>query len=300
MGSREGMSLDRHLHRDGVLDHQLRRARSYETEQTHMANLVIRKLASSKNHLPHPGTIIAASFTSPLDPLYLAAIFRPVFTRSFPATRQVEQISLFRAILMAFAPPTTAPPDQAKLITLASLEQKYPDSIIAVFPECTTTNGRGILPFSPSLLSARPATRIYPVNLRYTPGDITTPVPGGYFSWLWKLCSKPTHSMRVRIAECVYNTPTQTAGVAMHKEDSVFVEATGFDTNIFDSPHLRTPSESSEEEDAVAQMGKVKKTERKVLDRVGEDLARLGRVKRVGLGVKEKVQFVKVWTKRRR
>lgn len=40
--------------------------------------------------------------------------------------------------------------------------------------------------------------------------------------------------------------------------------------------------------------------ERKVLERVAEDLARLGRVKRVGLGVKEKIDFVRVWTKTRR
>lgn len=40
--------------------------------------------------------------------------------------------------------------------------------------------------------------------------------------------------------------------------------------------------------------------ERKVLDRVAEDLARLGRVKRVGLGVKEKIEFVRAWTRTRR
>jgi hypothetical protein len=40
--------------------------------------------------------------------------------------------------------------------------------------------------------------------------------------------------------------------------------------------------------------------ERKVLDRVADDLARLGRVKRVGLGVKEKEDFVRVWKKTRK
>ena len=253
-----------------------------------------RRLALSKHHLPGPGTVIAASFTSPLDPLYLAAIFRPVFTRSYPGIREVEQISLFSAILMALAHPILTPPDSAKLVTLTELGKKYPDSIIAVFPECTTTNGRGILPCSPCLLSADPKTRIYPVNLRYTPADITTPVPGGYFSWLWKLCSKPTHSMRVRIAESVYNT------AATVKGDPVG-GSTGFDTNIFDSSNLKGVNAGDYEWDEEgAQLGKVNKAERKVLDRVGEDLARLGRVKRVGLGVKEKIEFVKVWTKRRR
>lgn len=39
--------------------------------------------------------------------------------------------------------------------------------------------------------------------------------------------------------------------------------------------------------------------EKKLLDKVAEDLARLGRVKRVGLGVKEKEEFVRAWAKRR-
>lgn len=40
--------------------------------------------------------------------------------------------------------------------------------------------------------------------------------------------------------------------------------------------------------------------EQKVLDRIAEDLARLGRVKRVGLGVFEKIEFLKVWGSRKR
>ena len=40
--------------------------------------------------------------------------------------------------------------------------------------------------------------------------------------------------------------------------------------------------------------------EKRVLDKVAEALARLGRVKRVGLGVKDKNDFVKVWSKQRR
>ena len=40
--------------------------------------------------------------------------------------------------------------------------------------------------------------------------------------------------------------------------------------------------------------------EQRVLDRIGEALARMGRVKRVGLGVKDKSEFVKQWTRQRR
>ena len=38
-----------------------------------------------KSRVPHPGSIIAAQFTSPVDALSLAAIFDPVFTISYPA-----------------------------------------------------------------------------------------------------------------------------------------------------------------------------------------------------------------------
>lgn len=40
--------------------------------------------------------------------------------------------------------------------------------------------------------------------------------------------------------------------------------------------------------------------EKKVLDKVGEALARLGRVKRVGLTLKDKSAFIEAWTKRRK
>lgn len=213
-------------------------------------------LAREKQRLPAPSSIIASSFTSPVDALYLAAIFDPLFTISYPNTRQVQPISLFGAILRALSRPEEVPPANAQLVDLKTLVSRNPQRVIVVFPECTTTNGRGILPLSPSLLSAPPATKIFPVNLRYTPPDITTPVPGYYVSFLWNLLSQQTHCIRVRVAEAVYNTAKPTDGAAENVE------------------------------------------EQKVLDQVGEALARLGRVKRVGLTVKDKAEFVGAWDKK--
>jgi hypothetical protein len=236
-----------------------------------------RSLAKNQKKLPHPGTIIASSFTSPMDCLYLAAIFDPVFTASYPGTRLVEQISLFQAMIRALYPPQLFPSPNARLVPVEKVVQQNPDSAIVVLPEVTTSNGRGILAFSPSLLSAPANAKIFPVNLRYTPADITTPIPGAYITFLWDLCSKPTHCIRVRIAEAIYNTSQSDQNGSPLKAQSNSIKGSQY----VDSGKILTAEES------------------KLLDRVAEDLARLGRVKRVGLGVKEKIEFIKAWTKTR-
>ena len=235
----------------------------------------VRSLASNSERLPGPGSLIAASFTSPLDVLYLAAIFDPVFTASHPDSLLVQPLSLFGALQRAFAPPptqTTIPPRAAGAIDLPALLRAHPGRPIVVFPECTTTNGRGVLPFAPSLLSAPRKAPIFPVSLRYTPADVTTPLPDSYRAFLWCLLSKPTHCIRVRIARAEFNVRGRQAskGGAGNAESG---DSKG-----------RPESEAGE---------------RKVLDRVGDALARLGRSQRVGLGVQEKRAFVKAWAKHR-
>lgn len=161
------------------------------------------------------------------------------------------------------------------MTTLAQLTRDHPKRIICVLPECTTTNGRGILPLSPSLLSAPPRTRIFPTSLRYTPPDVTTPVPGWMeaLRFVWNLCSKPTHTIRVRVAEATYNTS------ATSSRDLDARETDGNGAN--------------------GDVGMLDEEEKNVQDRIGEALARLGRVKRVGVGVREKIDFVKIWGRRR-
>lgn len=189
-------------------------------------------------------------------------------------------------MLRAFQYPRLEPPRNAKLIDLQTLIQQYPGQAVVVYPECTTTNGRGILSFSPSLLTAPPEAKIFPISLRYTAGDITTPVPGTYVSFVWNLLSKPTHCIRVRIAESVHNTaqPQATRNSAGQKEREMLYE------DRVSSSDTLLGSEDAESTNAA---------EKRVLEKVAEALARLGRVKRVGLGVKDKGEFVKAWTKQR-
>ena len=249
----------------------------------HMLTLRNRSLARHhKARLPQPGSIIASSHTSPIDAVYLAAIFDPIFTASYSSTRLVQRISLFHAILRAFQHPQYDPPAGARLTDLKTLISQHPHQAIVVFPECTTTNGRGILPFSMSLLSAPPSVKIFPISLRYTPADITTPLPGTYIGFLWNLLSKPTHCIRVRIAESVSNSTgssnprTSSSPSGLAYEDTVSSSDTLLESEDTDSANS---------------------AERKVLDKVAEALARLARVKRVGLSVKDKDAFVKAFTK---
>lgn len=244
--------------------------------------------------VPGPSDVIASSSTSPIDSLYLAAIFDPLFTISYPHTRQVQEVSLLSAILRALSQPQEYPPADIKLTDLRTLAQQNPNRVIVVFPECTTTNGKGILPFSPSLLTLPSTTKIFPVNLRYTPPDVTTPVPGQYISFIWNVLSQPTHCIRVRIAEVVYNTAKPTPIETAEKKDKYltnFLETLGDDSAMTSSTETLT---------SLNENGEVNPEEKRILDKVGEALARLGRVKRVGLTVKDKIAFVEAWSKKKR
>ncbi|KAK4189111.1 hypothetical protein QBC35DRAFT_494276 [Podospora australis] len=225
-----------------------------------------------RNRVPHPGSVIAANFTSPIDALYLAAVFDPIFVASYPGTRKVRRISLLQAILAALRPSPVSGPSE-NLTDLRALLREYPERVIAVFPESGTTNGKGILPLSPSLLTVPVDAQIFPVSLRYTPPDITTPVPGVWGGFLWKLLGRPTHCIRVRIAEGMRNTTKAVNGVSAHAHEDL----------------IRNPGEES-----------ITAEEQQLLDGVAEALARLGRAKRVGLTLKDKKAFVEAWGKRRR
>lgn len=62
----------------------------------------------------------------------------------------------------------------------------------------------------------------------------------------------------------------------------------GYDTNYFDG--LKTAKTSGTD-------GELAAAEQKVLDVIVDQLARLGRVKTLGLGMDEKIQFVSAWGK---
>lgn len=221
---------------------------------------------------PHPGSVLVANFTSPIDAVYLAAIFDPVFTISFPGERRVQRVSLLGAVVRALRPPQTEPPANAKLVRITDLLQQFPDRVIAVFPECGTSNGKAILPFSPSLMDTPSNAPIFPVSIRYTPSDVTTPIPGRWFVFLWNLLSWPSICIRVRVAESQRNSATAPDSGASGSSRS---------------------GELTNRKNASAEGAS---SERRILDRIGEALARLSRVKRVGLTMQDKADFVSVYS----
>ena len=264
----------------------------------------------AKHHqtrFPQPGTIIASTLTSPIDALYLAAIFDPIFTASYPSTRLIRRISLLQALMLTFSSPQPKPPRDADLTTLQALLQRHPQRTVVVFPECTTTNGRAILPLSPSLLTTPPKTSIFPTSLRYSPADITTPLPGEYLTFFWSLMSKPTHCIRIRISESIYNnaqSPQHSPSVSSFSPRSPLspgpwspVSSSYNDHNSMNGTTGKDAESDSDTETLLEfEEGQVvSESEKRVLDKVAESLARMGRVKRVGLGVMEKADFVKTW-----
>ena len=268
-----------------------------------------------KGRMPDGGSVIASSHTSPLDILYLGCIFDPIFTQSLPDSRLVRPLSLEAALAACFDVPAPAifnarqPP-----ATLSSLVSQNPDRVIVVFPETTTSNGRGILKFSPSLLSAASSTKIYPVSLRYTPQDIVTPVPGWLevARFIWRLNSQATHCIRVRVGgvltlsspgTAILDTPpsgsTRSSARASPGGAARRTTGGGFDTNFFDTLDAEKVAGDETDGSGSEAGGVLSEQENRILDAVAEALARLGRVKRVGLGREEKEGFVKAWADRR-
>ncbi|KAL2268501.1 hypothetical protein VTJ83DRAFT_3347 [Remersonia thermophila] len=238
-----------------------------------------------RTRMPHAGTVVAANHTSPIDAIYLAAVFDPVFVLCHPGSRKVRRVGLLAAALAALSTsPQLLTRDEwerrhaGELTTLRALLAAHPGRIVACFPEAGTTNGKGILPLSPCLLTATPQTPVFPVSLRYAPADVTTPVPGwkAGLAFFWRLLGRPTHTVRVRIAEAVFNTSGAVNGVASEHEAS----------RVLGTESERGDDAPTPEEQAF-------------LDKVADALARLGRVKRVGLTLREKKAFVAAWNKRR-
>lgn len=93
------------------------------------------------------------------------------------------------------------------------------------------------------------------------------------------------------MAEAVYNTPRAVQASA---------RTSSYNTNFLDTLADGAASDADTLVGSEEPEGPATKEEKIFLDKIAEALARLGRVKRVGLGVKDKEDFVASWTKTKR
>lgn len=169
-----------------------------------------------------------------------------------------------------------------------------------MFPEATTTNGRGILRFAPSLDTTPKDVAIFPISLRYTPADVTTPIPETYLSTLYNLLSRPTHCIRVRIAEAIYNKPEKETLVDYGRIEDYHSDVGNSSSDEDEETRLISSSSSDTITDEKGLTDDTRERQSKLSERGGEALARIGRSKRLNLGVKEKIKFVEAWGKNKR
>lgn len=168
-----------------------------------------------------------------------------------------------------------------------------------MFPEATTTNGRGILRFAPSLDTTPKDVAIFPISLRYTPADVTTPIPETYLPTLYNLLSRPTHCIRVRIAEAIYNKPEKET-LADYGQIQDYHSDLGSSSSDDEDTRLISSSSSDTVTDEKDPNGDAGERQSRLSEKGGEALARIGRSKRLNLGVKEKIKFVEAWGKNKR
>jgi len=143
------------------------------------------------------GSLIVANHQSVLDIVYLALKYDPVFVTCFPDTENVEPIGFIKALWRCTRRPLLAP--MSKTYPLNEVVHRNPSRIVAVFPEGTTTNGRALLCFTSCLKSlSRSKVNIYICYLRYSPADISTPIPPTFLIHLWKICSLPSRELNIR------------------------------------------------------------------------------------------------------
>lgn len=258
--------------------------------------------------LPGPGDVIAAAWTSPLDALVLAAAFDPTLAIAWPdgpeGGKLVAPTSPLAAAAYALCAPETSPSSSTGthpdgLVSLAGLaaDSGTQARAAALFPECTPSNGRAVLALaaSPALAALRRGSRVYPARVCYDSHadecGLATPVPvlaGGVrvlVRFLWTLLGRPMRAVRVRVGDAV----EVGVGGASSGESGPTTAATATAT-------AKTSATTTGA--AVSQRGPAAGADG-TAGRVAEGLARLGRVRRVGLGVSDKQAFARAWAGQR-
>ncbi|CAN6674259.1 hypothetical protein TRVA0_051S00210 [Trichomonascus vanleenenianus] len=148
---------------------------------------------------PSSGDVIVSNFTSPLDPLLYGSFMKAIFVVPRPGSKLYRPLSAFEAMRRAMSLPPALKDsgeedeNEEELVKIL-VRAKSQGAVVVIFPESTTSNGRGLLPISTMPISSLPQTsRIYPAALKYSPAaSCVTPLPTNVFSWGWRLIGEIT------------------------------------------------------------------------------------------------------------
>jgi len=160
-----------------------------------------RKHARKEDTNISHGDVIVCNCQSYVDVIYFMFRFNPTFVKIFESGK-IKPISFLNAIKFTGSYPELKEEENAvslKDIIKESKEKKI--GPIVIFPEGTTTNGRGLLKFLPVFKDFTPKddinVHVYSIKYQFHGRNISYTV-GSKFSHMYNLCSKIYHVMNVK------------------------------------------------------------------------------------------------------
>lgn len=145
-----------------------------------------------KPGIPKSGDVLIVNQSSPIDIMILTYLYPSAIFTSCDSEMLFETQSALSAFMARFNCKRVR--KGCTINDLLSDRSRFQDRVIVVFPECTTSNNRGLLAFCPLMLD-----RAFVMSIKYNnPAYLSTPIPKTYWSFLWALASLLSHSCRLK------------------------------------------------------------------------------------------------------
>lgn len=176
--------------------------------------------------VPKPGDLIVSNFVSPADSLVYASALGSAAIYVVPSVSTGSYHQLTASQIQSLA--LSSPSELKGLKSAEPLDKivsraKNSRSIVVVFAESTTSNGKGLLKLaSLPLDELAESTKVFSSAVKYTPSTVTTPIPNqSYWSW-WFRCIARLDFVTVRV--CL-NSPVPANQTSMKRVAEKICEA---------------------------------------------------------------------------